>query len=86
VTDGISTVKRNTVARNLNRNPRLAARVERALVRAGIGATHCADVRDAGYVWESGRVVAKRPYDRWAIFVARGGRIAFSDPHAAYST
>lgn len=47
---------------NSNRHPMLAARVERALLRAGETARRMA--RQYGtpiYVWENGKVVAKRP-------------------------
>ena len=48
--------------RNSNRNPRLAARVERALLRAGEAARCTARMHGTPlYVWENGRVVAKRP-------------------------
>lgn len=47
---------------NSNRNPRLAARVERALLRAGDAARRIARMHGTPlYVWENGRVVAKRP-------------------------
>jgi hypothetical protein len=55
-------MKPKTVAQNLNRNPRLAARVERALVRAEESARRTARMYGTPlYVWENGRVVAKRP-------------------------
>ncbi len=45
-----------------NRNPRLAARVERALFRAGEAARRTARMYGTPlYVWENGKVVAKRP-------------------------
>lgn len=45
-----------------NRHPRLAARVERALLRAGEAARRTARWYGTPvYVWENGRVVAKRP-------------------------
>lgn len=53
-----STVKSS----NINRNPELAARVERALLRAGESARRTARMYGTPvYVWEKGRVVAKRP-------------------------
>jgi hypothetical protein len=60
--DRIRTMKRKTVAQNLNRNPKLAVRVERALVRAEESARRTARMYGTPlYVWENGRVVAKRP-------------------------
>ncbi|MGH8426052.1 MAG: hypothetical protein ACRER3_27425 [Pseudomonas fluorescens] len=57
-TRGKSTVKNS----DINRNPELAARVERALLRAGESARHTARMYGTPlYVWEKGRVVAKRP-------------------------
>jgi len=45
-----------------NRNPKLAARVERALLRAGETARRTARMHGTPlYVWENGKVVAKRP-------------------------
>jgi hypothetical protein len=45
-----------------NRNPKLAALVERALLRAGESARRAARMHGTPlYVWEKGRVVAKRP-------------------------
>lgn len=45
-----------------NRNPKLAARVERALLRAGESARRTARMHGTPlYVWENGKVVAKRP-------------------------
>lgn len=45
-----------------NRNPKLAARVERALLRAGENARRTARMHGTPlYVWEKGKVVAKRP-------------------------
>jgi hypothetical protein len=45
-----------------NRNPKLAARVERALLRAGESARRTARMYGTPlYVWENGRVIAKRP-------------------------
>lgn len=47
---------------DVNRNPELAARVERALLRAGESARRTARMHGTPlYVWEKGRVVAKRP-------------------------
>jgi hypothetical protein len=55
-------MKRKTGAHDLNRNPELAARVGRALVRAGESARRTARMHGTPlYVWEKGRVVAKRP-------------------------
>lgn len=46
----------------INRNPELAMRVERALLRAGESARRTARMYGTPlYVWEKGRVVAKRP-------------------------
>jgi hypothetical protein len=46
----------------INRNPELAMRVERALLRAGENARRTARMYGTPlYVWEKGRVVAKRP-------------------------
>lgn len=48
--------------KNVNRNPKLAARVERALLRAGETARRTARMYGTPlYVWENGKVVAKRP-------------------------
>jgi hypothetical protein len=45
-----------------NRNPKLAARVERALLRAGKTARRTARMYGTPlYVWENGKVIAKRP-------------------------
>jgi hypothetical protein len=47
---------------DINRNPELAMRVERALLRAGENARRTARMYGTPlYVWENGRVVAKRP-------------------------
>jgi hypothetical protein len=55
-------MKRKTVMQPSNRNPELAARVGRALVRAGESARRTARMYGTPlYVWENGRVVAKRP-------------------------
>jgi len=49
-------------AKDLNRNPKLAARVERALLRAGESAQRTARMYGTPlYFWENGRVVAKHP-------------------------
>jgi hypothetical protein len=46
----------------LNRNPKLAARVERAVLRAGETARRTAQMYGTPlYVCENGKVVAKRP-------------------------
>jgi hypothetical protein len=46
----------------INRNPKLAARVKRALVRAERAARKTARMHGTPiYVWENGRVVAKKP-------------------------
>ncbi|MGH9586058.1 MAG: hypothetical protein ACRD3F_03850 [Acidobacteriaceae bacterium] len=45
-----------------NRNPKLAARVERVLLRAGESARRTARMYGTPlYVWENGKVIAKRP-------------------------
>jgi len=45
-----------------NRNPKLAGRVERALLRAGEAARRTAQMYGTPlYFWENGKVVAKRP-------------------------
>ena len=55
-------MKAKTAAKGLNRNPKLAARVERALIRAGEAARRTARMYGTPlYVWENGKVVAKRP-------------------------
>lgn len=47
---------------DINKNPELAMRVERALLRAGKSARRTARMYGTPlYVWEKGRVVAKRP-------------------------
>jgi len=49
-------------SKSLNRNPKLAARVERALLRAGESARRTARMYGTPlYVWENGKVIAKRP-------------------------
>ena len=46
----------------VNRNPKLAARVKRALVRAERTARETARMHGTPiYVWENGKVVAKKP-------------------------
>ena len=53
---------KTTFARAVNKNPRLAARVGRALVRAGESARKTARMYGTPiYVWENGKVVAKKP-------------------------
>jgi hypothetical protein len=70
-------MKGKTVAENLNRNPRLAARVDRAFIRAEESARRTARMYGTPlYVWENGRVVAKGPQDKVATFVDRGGRLS----------
>jgi hypothetical protein len=60
--DRIGAMKRKTVTQTSNRNPELAARVGRALVRAAESARRTARMYGTPvYVWENGRVVAKRP-------------------------
>ena len=45
-----------------NKNPRLAAKVGRALIRAGESAQKTARMYGTPiYVWENGKVVAKKP-------------------------
>lgn len=49
-------------SKSSNRNPKLAARVERALLRAGQSARRTARMYGTPlYVWENGKVIAKRP-------------------------
>jgi hypothetical protein len=58
----IRAMKRKTVTQTSNRNPELAARVGRALIRAAESARRTARMYGTPlYVWENGRVVAKRP-------------------------
>jgi hypothetical protein len=55
-------MKAKSSSTSLNRNPKFAAGVERALIRAEEAARRT--VRMYGtplYVWENGKVVAKRP-------------------------
>ncbi|HVA14061.1 MAG TPA: hypothetical protein VNF99_12475 [Stellaceae bacterium] len=55
-------MKAKISSKNTNRNPKLAARVERALLRAGETARRTARMYGTPlYVWENGKVVAKRP-------------------------
>ena len=55
-------MKAKIASKNKNRNPKLAARVERALLRAGETARRTARMYGTPlYVWENGKVVAKRP-------------------------
>ncbi|MGH8199382.1 MAG: hypothetical protein ACREVO_03315 [Steroidobacteraceae bacterium] len=54
--------KRASKSTSSNLNPRFAARVERALLRAGETARRTARMHGTPlYVWENGKVVAKRP-------------------------
>ncbi len=54
--------KNATKSKSSNRNPKLAARVERALLRAGESARRTARMYGTPlYVWENGKVIAKRP-------------------------
>jgi hypothetical protein len=55
-------MKAKSPGKSLNRNPKLAARVERALIRAENTARRTAQMYGTPlYVWENGKVVAKRP-------------------------
>lgn len=55
-------VKSAIKSKSSNRNPKLAARVERALLRAGESARRTARMYGTPlYVWENGKVIAKRP-------------------------
>jgi hypothetical protein len=55
-------MKARSAKSGINRNPRLAARVERALIRAGETARRTARMHGTSiYVWENGKVVAKKP-------------------------
>lgn len=66
-------MKRKTGTQNMNRNPELAARVGRALIRAGESARRTARMYGTPlYVWEKGRVVAKRPRYGGVRVVERG--------------
>jgi len=61
-TGRVRTMKAKSPSKSLNRNPKLAARVERALIRAGDSARRTAQMYGTPlYVWENGKVVAKRP-------------------------
>lgn len=61
-TKGATRNKLTPKSSDINRNPELAARVERALLRAGESARRIARIYGTPlYVWEKGRVVAKRP-------------------------
>jgi hypothetical protein len=60
--DRVRAMKAKSASTNPNRNPKLAARVERALLRAGETARRTARMHGTPlYVWENGKVVAKRP-------------------------
>jgi hypothetical protein len=55
-------MKAKSSSNSLNRNPKFAARVERALIRAEEAARRTARMYGTPlYVWENGKVVAKRP-------------------------
>lgn len=55
-------MKSRPAKQDINRNPELATRVERALLRAAERARQTARMYGTPiYVWENGRVVAKRP-------------------------
>ena len=55
-------MKRKISDQSSNRNPKLAARVGRALVRAEESARRTARMYGTPlYVWENGKVVAKEP-------------------------
>lgn len=56
------TMKTKSAKTETNRNPKLAARVEKALIRAGDSARRTARMHGTPiYVWEKGKVVAKKP-------------------------
>jgi hypothetical protein len=56
------TTRRARKRTSANRNPKLAARVERALLRAGETARRTARMYGTPLcVWENGKMVAKRP-------------------------
>ena len=58
----IRTMKPNVGRQNPNKNPELAARVRRALIRAGESARRTARMHGTPlYVWENGKIVAKQP-------------------------
>jgi len=60
--DRVGSVKAKNAVKGFNRNPKLAARVERALIRAREAARRTARMYGTPlYVWENGKVVAKRP-------------------------
>ena len=55
-------MKSKSTKQDINRNLEFAARVERALLRAAESARRTARMYGTPiYVWEKGRVVAKRP-------------------------
>ena len=55
-------MKAKSSNKSLNRNPKFAAGVERALIRAEEAARRAARMYGTPlYVWENGKVVAKRP-------------------------
>jgi hypothetical protein len=55
-------VKAKGSRKSVNQNPKFAARVERALVRAEKAARRTARMYGTPlYVWENGKVVAQRP-------------------------
>jgi hypothetical protein len=61
-TGRVRAMKAKSPSKRLNRNPKLAARVGRALIRAGDNARRTAQMYGTPlYVWENGKVVAKRP-------------------------
>jgi hypothetical protein len=82
-------MKPKTVTRNLNRNPRLAARVERALVRAEESARRTARIYGTPfYLWENGDfpgLVTDFSIHRFtqplSDFVIRVRRLAALAPH-----
>jgi hypothetical protein len=55
-------MKSKVAKTSVNKNPKFAARVERALLRAGESARRTARMYGTPiYVWENGKVVAKKP-------------------------
>ena len=55
-------MKAKSSSKSLNRNPKLAAGAERALIRAEEAARRAARMYGTPlYVWENRKVVAKRP-------------------------
>jgi hypothetical protein len=55
-------MKAKSSIKGVNQNPKLAARVERALIRAEKAARRTARMYGTPlYVWENGKIVAKRP-------------------------